>query len=177
MTERSQLAGVLRAIRPVKPLYVAQAQGRLDSLTKPIGSLGRLEMVAAQMHSIFSGKVPSPLRRSVYVFAADHGVTAEGVSTYPAEVTKQMVLNFLSGGAAINVLARTHNVALTVIDVGVNADFDDASGLCRKKVRHGSRNMRREPAMTRDELAAALQVGFDVAQAAAAKWRKPCCGR
>lgn len=165
----SQLSDVLAVIRPVDPSYAAEAQRKLDSLTKPIGSLGRLEKIAAQMYCIFSGKVPLPLRRAVYVFAADHGVVAEGVSAYPSEVTAQMVLNFLHGGAAINVLARENQVALAVVDVGVAVDFDDAAGLCRMKVRPGSRNMRREPAMTEAELTAALDVGIGLAQAAAAR--------
>lgn len=169
MTDYAPLAKILSAIHPVEPGYAAAAQRRLDSLTKPIGSLGRLEKIAAQMDSIHAGRIPMPLHRAVYVFAADHGVTEEGVSAYPAEVTSQMVLNFLRGGAAINVLARIHRAALTVVDVGVDAEFEDAPGLCRKKVRRGSRNMRREPAMTHEELSAALQVGFDLAQDAAAR--------
>src|ERR1700679_3797020 len=144
----ASLANVVAKIEPIDPRYLAEAQLRLDSLTKPIGSLGRLEAVAAQMYSIFSGTIPLPLRRAVYVFAADHGVTAEGVSAYPREVTAQMVHNFVAGGAAINVLARLHDVQLTVVDVGVDAEFNPALGLSRMKVRHGSGNMLREPALT-----------------------------
>ncbi len=167
MAESLELNSLLAAICPVGGKHVAEATRRLDSLTKPIGSLGRLETIAAQMFSIFSGEVPLPLRRAVYVFAADHGVTVEGVSAYPSEVTAQMVHNFLNGGAAINVLARLHNATLTVIDVAVDADFDDAPGLCRMKVRRGSRNMHREPAMTGEELVAALHVGIHLARVAA----------
>lgn len=167
LPESSELSSLLAAICPVGGMHVAEATRRLDSLTKPIGSLGRLETIAAQMFSIFSGEVPLPLRRAVYIFAADHGVTVEGVSAYPSEVTAQMVHNFLNGGAAINVLARLHNATLTVIDVAVDADFDDAPGLCRMKVRRGSRNMHREPAMTGEELVAALHVGIHLARVAA----------
>jgi nicotinate-nucleotide--dimethylbenzimidazole phosphoribosyltransferase len=168
MTDNSsRLDRVLAGIRPLDPKYAGEARRRLDSLTKPVGSLGRLEKIAAQMFSIFSGEIPLPLRRAVYVFAADHGVTAEGVSAYPSDVTAQMVQNFLHGGAAINVLARLHHADLTVVDVGVNANFDEAPGLCRVKVRHGSRNMRREPAMTGEEMQGALEVGIRLAQAAA----------
>jgi nicotinate-nucleotide--dimethylbenzimidazole phosphoribosyltransferase len=85
--------------------YLAEARAHLDMLTKPLGSLGRLEDLAAQWFVIRQGRVTGPVSKAVYVFAADHGITAEGVSAYPAEVTRQMVLNFLSGGAAINVLA------------------------------------------------------------------------
>jgi nicotinate-nucleotide--dimethylbenzimidazole phosphoribosyltransferase len=146
--------------------YVAEAKLQLDNLTKPAGSLGRLEGIASQMHTIFAGNVPLPLRRAVYVFAADHGVTEEGVSAYPREVTAQMVHNFIEGGAAINVLARLHDANLTVVDVGVDAEFEDAPGLKRMNVQRGSRNMLREPAMTHEELFAALDVGIRMAREA-----------
>jgi nicotinate-nucleotide--dimethylbenzimidazole phosphoribosyltransferase len=158
------LARVVADIERIDPRHSAKAQLRLDSLTKPIGSLGRLEAIATQMFSIFSGRIPLPLRRAVYVFAADHGVTAEGVSAYPREVTAQMVHNFVAGGAAINVLARLHDVQLTVVDVGVDAEFEPAPGLCRMKVRRGSGNMLREPALTQDDVTAAIETGIRLAQ-------------
>ena len=160
------LASVILDFKLCNPQYKAEAQRRLDSLTKPPGSLGRLEAIAAQMFSIFSGSLPLPLRRGVYIFAADHGVTVEGVSAYPREVTAQMVHNFLEGGAAINVLARLHEAELTVVDVGVDAEFKDAPGLYRAKVRRGSRNMRCEPALTHEELAAAIETGIRLARVA-----------
>ncbi len=107
-----------------------------------------------------------PVNKAVYVFAADHGITAEGVSAYPAQVTQQMVLNFLAGGAAINVLARLNQVEVNVVDVGVDADLTGHAGLAQWKVRRGSRNMLREPAMSEEELAAALSVGLTLAEAA-----------
>lgn len=165
--ESSKLADVIAAIQVCDPRHKEAAQRQLNSLTKPIGSLGRLEAIAAQMHSIFDGTIPLPLRRAVYVFAADHGVTDEGVSAYPRAVTTQMVRNFLSGGAAINVLARLHQADLTVVDVGVDAEFEDAPGLCRMKVRRGTRNMKLEPAMTQEELVVALEAGILLAQASA----------
>src|ERR1017187_3224723 len=160
------LASVVAGIERIDPLPSAEAQRRLDSLTKPIGSLGRLEAIATQMFAIFSGRIPLPLRRAVYVFAADHGVTAEGVSAYPREVTAQMVHNFVAGGAAINVLARLHDVQLTVVDVGVDAEFEPAPGLCRMKVRRGSGNMLREPALTQEDVTAAIEIGIRLAEAA-----------
>lgn len=160
------LASVIARIEPIDPRHTAEARLRLDSLTKPLGSLGRLEDIATQMFSIFAGRIPLPLRRAVYVFAADHGVTAEGVSAYPREVTAQMVQNFVAGGAAINVLARLHDVQLTVVDVGVDAEFEPAPGLCRMKVRRGSGNMCREPALTQEDLTAAVDAGIHLAQAA-----------
>jgi nicotinate-nucleotide--dimethylbenzimidazole phosphoribosyltransferase len=160
------LASVVAGIEPIDPRHSAEAQLRLNSLTKPIGSLGRLEAIAMQMFSIFSGQIPLALQRAVYVFAADHGVTAEGVSAYPREVTAQMVYNFVAGGAAINVLARLHDVQLTVVDVGVDAEFEAAPGLCLMKVRRGSGNMLREPALTQDDVTAAIETGIRLAQAA-----------
>lgn len=157
------LAEVISGIKRCEARYATLARHRLDNLTKPIGSLGRLETLAVQFFSIYSGNIPLPLRRGAYVFAADHGVAAEGVSAYPREVTAQMVRNFLSGGAAINVLARLHKTELTVIDVGVDAEFTGTPGLECAKVRRGSRNMRREPALSHDEVAAAIEVGIRMA--------------
>src|ERR1700749_999241 len=149
--------------------YLTEARAPLDSLTKPLGSLGRLEDLAAQWFAICEGRFPAILNKSVYVFAADHGITAEGVSAYPAQVTQQMVLNFLSGGAAINVLARLNQVEVNVVDVGVDADLFGYAGLRAGKVRRGSRNRLREPAMSAEEVAAALAVGLTMAEAAHAK--------
>lgn len=139
------LSRVIGEIVPYDRRLATAARAQLDSLTKPIGSLGRLEEIAAQMFSIFEGRVPMPLRRAAYVFAADHGVANEGVSAYPREVTAQMVRNFLSGGAGINVLARLHQADLRVVDVGVDAQFEDAQGLVQMKVCLGTRNLRHEP--------------------------------
>lgn len=158
---------VVSSIPTPEPRYYAQAQAHLDNLTKPPGSLGRLETIAAQMIAISSGFIDLPLSKGVYVFAADHGIASEGVSAYPKEVTAQMVKNFLAGGAAINVLARLHQVAITVVDVGVDAAFDEADGLHRAKVRNGSRNFMREAAMSNEELAASLEAGLAMARHAA----------
>lgn len=157
------LSRVIGEIVPCDRGYAMVARAQLDSLTKPIGSLGRLEEVAAQMFSIFEGKVPMPLRRAAYVFAADHGVVNERVSAYPREVTAQMVRNFLSGGAAISVLARLHQADLRVVDVGVDAQFEDAQGLVQMKVCLGTRNLRHEPAMTHEEMSAAIEAGIRLA--------------
>ncbi len=164
-----ELRAVLTAIAPVTDFEIAGYQQHLDRLTKPIGSLGRLEATAARFLAIRGGQVDLPLRKAVYVFAADHGIVEEGVSAYPQEVTRQMVLNFLSGGAAINVLCRAQQAQLTVVDVGVCADFDASPGLEQQKVRKGSRNMLHEPAMLEEELQQALQVGFHAAESAAAQ--------
>jgi nicotinate-nucleotide--dimethylbenzimidazole phosphoribosyltransferase len=151
--------------------YLTEARAHLDSLTKPLGSLGRLEDLAAQWFAICEGRFPATLSKSVYVFAADHGITAEGVSAYPSQVTQQMVLNFLSGGAAINVLARLNQVEVNVVDVGVDADLSGHTGLIQRKVRRGSRNMLREAAMSEEELEASLAAGQALAEAAFAQSR------
>jgi nicotinate-nucleotide--dimethylbenzimidazole phosphoribosyltransferase len=165
-TEILHLEEVIGSIAAPPDAFLAQARTRLDALTKPLGSLGRLEDLAAQWFAIRQGNVTGTVNKSVYVFAADHGITAEGVSAYPAQVTQQMVLNFLAGGAAINVLARLNQVEVNVVDVGVDADLTGHAGLAQWKVRRGSRNMLREPAMSEEELAAALSVGLSLAEAA-----------
>ncbi len=157
----------IAGIRGVDERYQQQAQQRLDSLTKPLGSLGQLEAVAAQYVAWREEDVPKITGKAVYVFAADHGITEEGVSAYPREVTPQMVLNFLHGGAAINVLARQNDSHIVVVDVGVDFDFNGAMGLRHCKVRRGTRNFAREAAMTEAELNAALQAGIDLANEAA----------
>jgi len=161
----SQLASsiVLPTIEPTSQQWLSRARTHLDALTKPIGSLGRLEDFAAQMVSIRQQDYAASLRKAVYVFAADHGITAEGVSAYPSEVTRQMVLNFISHGAAINVLARLHGADLNVVDVGVDSEFDGIDGLLHRKVRRGTRNMLHEPAMSIEELTEALNVGLNLA--------------
>jgi nicotinate-nucleotide--dimethylbenzimidazole phosphoribosyltransferase len=163
------LEEVISQIAAPADVYEAQARTHLDALTKPLGSLGRLEDLAAQWFAIRCGMVTGPVSKAVYVFAADHGITAEGVSAYPSEVTRQMVLNFLSGGAAINVLARLNHVEVNVVDVGVDGDLAGHAGLAQYKVRRGSRNMLREAAMSEEELAAAISVGLTLAEAAFAK--------
>ncbi len=145
------------------------ARARQDQLTKPRGSLGRLEELSIQLAGMKADPFPSVERKAVIVMAADHGVTAEGVSAYPAEVTAQMVLNFLHGGAAINVLARQVGARVTVIDIGVAADFEPTLELIQRKVLCGTRNLAQGPAMTREEAEQALQVGVDVLNEEAAR--------
>jgi nicotinate-nucleotide--dimethylbenzimidazole phosphoribosyltransferase len=148
------------------PKWLKQARSHLDNLTKPLGSLGRLEDIAARFIAIRNGEIDKPLKKAAYVFAADHGIVAEGVSAYPKEVTRQMVLNFLQQGAAINVLAKLHSADLAIVDVGVDADFGELPGLLQRKVRSGTRNMLDEPAMTEEEMLQALQVGLELATGA-----------
>lgn len=140
-----------------------QARARQDQLTKPRGSLGVLEEISVQLAGIYGDPRPLPGRKAVIVMAADHGVTEEGVSLYPPEVTAQMVLNFLAGGAAINVLARHAGAEVRVVDIGVKVPVR-GEGLVSRKVRAGTANMARGPAMTREEARRAVKVGIEVAR-------------
>lgn len=139
----------------------AAAQAGIDGKTKPPGSLGLLESTALRMCRIQNSLQPEPGPRGILVYAADHGVTAAGVSAFPAEVTPQMVLNFLGGGAAINVFCRLGGIAMDVVDVGVDYDFPPGTALIGRKIAKGTRNMAEEPAMSRGEAEAALQAGVD----------------
>lgn len=155
-----------KRVLPVPRDWQSFAKARLDNLTKPPGSLGRLEEITAKIVSIQEQEHPSCANKAVYVFAADHGVSAEGVSAYPKAVTQQMVRNFLANGAAINVFARCARMEVIVVDVGVDGDFDSHPGLVNKKIRHGTRNMAIGPAMTESEMGAAVAVGRTLTQEA-----------
>ena len=156
----------IKSIVPPDPAALVRAQARLDRLTKPVGSLGRLEELAARYVAMTGEEVPKLPRAAIFTFAADHGVTIEGVSAYPSAVTAQMVLNFLRGGAAINVLAAHVGAEVWVVDIGVAYEFGSLPGLIARKIAHGTRNMLVEPAMTRDECQAALAVGVELAERA-----------
>ncbi|MCG6551074.1 MAG: nicotinate-nucleotide--dimethylbenzimidazole phosphoribosyltransferase [Candidatus Magnetominusculus sp. LBB02] len=156
-------------IMPLKKEFFYKAQGRLDILTKPQGSLGQLEQFAARLVAIYEDAMPELPKKAVFVFAGDHGVAEEGVSAFPAEVTPQMVLNFLRGGAAINVLSRHAGADVLVVDAGVNYDFKDCPGLIQKKVVYGTKNIAKGPAMSRDEAVKCINVGIALAYEYAAK--------
>jgi nicotinate-nucleotide--dimethylbenzimidazole phosphoribosyltransferase len=152
----------IAAIPTLNPVWHERARLRLNSLTKPLGSLGRLEEIAARLVTIREEEFPECSNKVIFTLAADHGVTEEGVSAYPKAVTRQMVLNFLSGGAAINVLCRQLGVEVVVVDIGVDADTDDLDGLVQLKVRKGTNNMATGPAMSRAEACRALQAGIEL---------------
>ena len=141
-------------------------QHRIDNKTKPLGALGRLEEIALQVGLIQGTDHPQLVRPHIVVFAADHGIAATGlVNPYPQSVTAQMVLNFLAGGAAINVFCRQHQLGLYVVDAGVNFDFDTtvfADKLISHKIGHGTRDYLRTEAMTSEELSLALEAGKQV---------------
>lgn len=144
--------------------FLVLAKRRLDSLTKPIGSLGVLEEIASKLVAIYEDPWPEIRKKLIFVFAGDHGVVEEGVSAYPKEVTAQMVFNFLKGGAGINVLARHAGADVRVVDVGVDYDFGKLPGLVQKKVCYGTKNFLKEPAMTKDEALRTIEVGYEVAR-------------
>lgn len=163
------LKAVLADIKPVDMSLAPAGQAHLDNLTKPQGSLGRLEELALQLYLVQGGKAPVADPARVYTIAGDHGVVEEGVSLFPQEVSRQMVLNFLNGGAGINVLARTAGVELFVVDAGCKGpDFDEHPSLIRGKVAEGSANLAKGPAMTRTQCEAALRLGIDLADRACA---------
>jgi len=160
-----QLEEIIRPIQPLDEIAMQSAQVRQDMLTKPPGSLGRLEELSIQLAGITTNPFPSMELKTVIVMAADHGVTREGVSAYPSEVTPQMVLNFLHGGAAINVLARQANARVVVVDMGVASEIEDASGeLVRRKIGLGTANLARGPAMTREQAIESIQSGIEICE-------------
>ena len=161
----SLLDETIAAIGPLDPAAVAAARARQDSLTKPRASLGALEDVSVQLAGL-AGRCPPPLPEpaTVAVFAGDHGVHAQGVTPWPQEVTAQMVANFAAGGAVINALAAQSGADVVVVDVGVASDLESVPGLVVRKVGRGTHDMTREPAMTRAEARAAIDVGIGVAR-------------
>lgn len=138
-------------------------------LTKPTGSLGRLEELSIQLAGIIGKEIPTIKDKVIITMAGDHGVVAEGVSAYPQEVTPQMVLNFLHSGAAINVLARHVGARITIVDMGVAAEMDPHPLLVNKKIACGTANMAQGPAMTREQAEQAILAGVEVVEAEIAK--------
>ncbi len=161
------LQDVLGQIPSPDNALLALARARLDRLTKPVGSLGRLEELAVQYARITDEVKPNVPRGVIFTFAADHGVVREGVSAYPQEVTPQMVLNFLRGGAGVNVLARHAGVEVRVVDIGVAHDFGNVPELIHKKIMPGTKNLLTEPAMSRQQAEQAIMVGVELATDAA----------
>jgi nicotinate-nucleotide--dimethylbenzimidazole phosphoribosyltransferase len=159
------LGTTIAAVTPRAVTAERAARHRLDAMTKPRGSLGVLEDVAAQLAGI-AGCCPAPLPTpaTVAIFAADHGVHAQGVTPWPQEVTAQMVANFLAGGAVVNAFAAEMGAEVVVVDVGVAGTLDPAPGLLDRKVRRGTADLAEGPAMTLDEAVRAVEAGIDVAR-------------
>lgn len=161
----SALEEVIGRIVPADEQAILRAEDRLNSLTKPPGSLGRLEALAVRLAGISGVEQPSYGKRTVVVMAADHGVCSEGVSAFPQEVTVQMAHNFLSGGAAVNVLARQGGAEVKLVDIGIGGDLSHPE-LIDRKVRRGTCNMAQGPAMSREEALRAILAGVSVAEEA-----------
>jgi nicotinate-nucleotide--dimethylbenzimidazole phosphoribosyltransferase len=161
----SLLDATVDAVRGLDESAVAAARERQGRMTKPPGSLGMLEHVAEQLAGL-SGQCPPPLPEpaALAVFAADHGVHAQGVTPWPQEVTAQMVANFLAGGAVVNAFAKQVGAEVCVVDVGVNANLGNAAGLVPRKVRFGTADMTQGPALSRDEALAAIEAGIETAR-------------
>ena len=154
----------VESITALDEAAMSAARARQDTLTKPPGSLGRLEDLSVMLAGMFGQAVPRISRKTVILAAADHGVVAEGVSAYPQEVTPQMVYNFLRGGAGINVLARQAGADIVILDAGVAADLEPNPLLRSVKVAYGTANMAAGPAMTREQAVRCLELGIDVAR-------------
>lgn len=159
------LGRTIARIGPLDERAMAAARQRQASLTKPAGSLGRLEELAIWAAGVIGDPLPSVERKVIVTAAADHGVAAEGVSAYPQEVTAQMVANFLRGGAAINVVARHVGACVVVVDAGVAAELPAHVNLVSTKMGRGTKNMARGPAMSREQTAASLAAGIELAEA------------
>lgn len=168
----SALTELLGRLTPADAGAMARARQRQAQLTKPAGALGDLEELSVRLAGVFGHERPDPRGAAVLVAAGDHGVAAEGVSAYPPEVTPAMVANFLAdtpagpGGAAVSALARTLGAEVYVLDAGVNADLPDHPALTRAARRRGTRNLRREAAMTREETLALILAGAALAERA-----------
>ncbi|HSO95346.1 MAG TPA: nicotinate-nucleotide--dimethylbenzimidazole phosphoribosyltransferase [Acidimicrobiia bacterium] len=162
---RGPFARAAARVQPLDPAAASDARARQDQLTKPPGSLGRLEDLGVQLAAI-AGTSPPPVaaRPAVAVFAADHGVVASGVTPWPQEVTAQMLANFVAGGAAINVIARQVGATVAVVDIGVASDVSALAAVQHRKVRAGTANLADGPAMTIAEARAALDAGVEVAE-------------
>jgi len=155
------LDATLALIQPVDSKKLAAIQARIDRQAKPRGSLGRLEEFACRFAAI-TGRHTSE-KKAVFTFAGDHGVTVEGVSAFPREVTPQMVFNFIEGGAAINALARHVDAEVIVVDMGVDYEFKPMPGLLDKKIGRGTANLAKGPAMSRQEAIRCLETGIELA--------------
>jgi nicotinate-nucleotide--dimethylbenzimidazole phosphoribosyltransferase len=165
----NSLSQVLKQIKPLDSEAMEAARSRQDELTKPRGSLGRLEELSINIAGIKGKIIRGFEHKAIVTMAADHGVVSEGVTLYPQEVTRQMVFNFLSGGAAINVLARFIGARLIVVDMGVVGGFEPHSNLICEMIDSGTKDMTKGAAMTRQQALDAIEAGIEVVGAEIAK--------
>jgi len=165
----STLSDIVEMIRPLDKEAMAQAQVRQDQLTKPQGSLGRLEALSVHLAGIQGKPIPQIKHKAIITMAGDHGVVAEKVGNWPQEVTAQMVYNFLGGGAAINVIAQQVGARLVVADLGVASELKSHPRLLSRKIAYGTQNMALGPAMTEKQAIEAVETGIDIIKAEIAK--------
>jgi len=160
------IENTIEKITPLDTEAMNLAQTRQNLLTKPQGSLGVLETLSIQIAGITGQSQPKITDKSIITMAGDHGVTSEGVSAFPSEVTPQMVFNFLNGGAGINVLARHIDATVTVVDMGVACEMPDDPRLVKRKIAFGTKNMAVQPAMTLDQARKSVETGIEIANTA-----------
>ena len=165
----NSLPQILKEIKPLDKKAMEIAQSRHDELTKPRGSLGKLEELSVKIAGIKGEAAPNIERKAIVTMAADHGVVSEGVSAYTQEVTGQMVGNFLSGGAGINVLARFIGARVVVVDMGTVPDLPPHPNLICKKIAYGTKNMAREAAMSHSEAMKSIEAGIEIVEDEIAK--------
>ncbi len=164
-----KLSRTIEMIRPLDKKAMVEAQARQDILTKPPGSLGRLEALSVQLAGIQGRPIPQIKDKAVFTLAGDHGVVAEKIGNWPQEVTAQMVANFVHGGAGINVIARQVGVRIVTVDMGVATDLESSPNLLVKKVGYGTRNIAVGPAMTEKQAQIAVETGIELVNAEATK--------
>jgi len=163
------LSNTIGMIKPPDRKAMAKAQARQDVLTKPQGSLGRLEEISVKLAGIQARPIPQIKQKTIITMAGDHGVVAEKVGNWPQEVTAQMVYNFLAGGAGISVIARQVGARVVVVDMGVATELKPSPELLSRKVAAGTQNMARGPAMTEEQAVRSIETGIEIVAAEAAK--------
>ncbi len=163
------LSNTIEMIRPLDEGAMAEARARQDILTKPQGSLGRLEELSIQLAGIQGTRTPQIRHKAIITMAGDHGVVAEGVGNWPQEVTAQMVYNFLGGGAGINVIARQVGARIIVVDMGVASELKPAPQLLSRKIAPGTKNMSSGAAMTGEQAVKAVETGIEIVAGEVAK--------
>jgi nicotinate-nucleotide--dimethylbenzimidazole phosphoribosyltransferase len=159
------LSKTIASIKPLDMAFMEKAKERQDMLTKPTGSLGRLEQLSIQIAGIQGKPFPQIKQKAVIVMAADHGVAAQGTSLYPQEVTAQMVLNFLHGGAGINVICRQVGARVIIVDMGIAVKLETDPGLISRRIAAGTQDISKGPAMTIVQATQALETGIEIVTA------------
>ena len=165
----NKLQDIIARIKPLDRAAMDSAFARQNTLTKPPGSLGRLEELSAQLAGIQGKPLPQVTHKAIITMAGDHGVVAEKIGNWPQEITAQMVYNFLNGSAGINVLARQTGARVIVVDMGVAAEIEPNPSLLSRKIDYGTRNMAKGPAMTAGQAVQAVETGIDIVASEAIK--------